>query len=450
MLSAGPATDDRVEVAFYGDDFTGSTDSLYQLHRCGLPGVLFIGNPGPARLADHDGSAVVGIAGTGRALAPKPLEEEVGASLRLLATLAPTYTQYKICSTFDSSPRRGSIGRVLELSRELFDSRAAAIVAAQPQFGRFTVFGNHFARDSGGRVHRLDRHPTMSAHPVTPMDEADLCRHLAAQTDLPIGGFPLNSLRSPEGTRWQDLATVCDQGVAGVVFDALVDADLEQIARSALGPALSDFGIGSGGLSYGLGRVLGAGAETARSLEPVERGLVLVGSLADQTRRQVRHAIAQGWRYLPLTPTELAAASTVENPDVLNRVLHSLERGESVIVGTSPLEPAPGAKVPDTVPTETGQRIGVTYARILSSAIRRGLVGRSAIAGGDTSGWTIKSMDAYALAIVGALDVAAAVCALHSDDASLDGAQVVLKGGQVGGDDFFLRLVSGEPADRMS
>ena len=41
-----------------------------------------------------------------------------------------------------------------------------------------SAFGNLFAVVDGVG-HRLDRHPTMSRHPVTPMDEADLRRHLA-------------------------------------------------------------------------------------------------------------------------------------------------------------------------------------------------------------------------------------------------------------------------------
>ncbi|MGO8249179.1 hypothetical protein ACC809_36725, partial [Rhizobium johnstonii] len=37
--------------------------------------------------------------------------------------------------------------------------------------------GNLFAAYQG-RIFRIDRHPVMSRHPVTPMDEADLAVHL--------------------------------------------------------------------------------------------------------------------------------------------------------------------------------------------------------------------------------------------------------------------------------
>ena len=43
---------------------------------------------------------------------------------------------------------------------------------------RYTAFGHLFAGYQG-KTYRIDRHPVMSRHPVTPMDEADLALHLA-------------------------------------------------------------------------------------------------------------------------------------------------------------------------------------------------------------------------------------------------------------------------------
>src|SRR3546814_8091875 len=72
------------------------------------------------------------------------------------------------------------------------------IVVGAPHLGRYVVFGNLFAVAGGDEVFRIDRHPTMARHPVTPMHEADLRRHLAAQTDMPIALVPID--RSEEHT----------------------------------------------------------------------------------------------------------------------------------------------------------------------------------------------------------------------------------------------------------
>ena len=50
-----------------------------------------------------------------------------------------------------------------------------------------------------GKGYRLDRHPTMSRHPVTPMDEADLGRHLARQTGEPIGLIDFVAMKRGQG-----------------------------------------------------------------------------------------------------------------------------------------------------------------------------------------------------------------------------------------------------------
>ncbi|MBV5333578.1 four-carbon acid sugar kinase family protein, partial [bacterium] len=46
-----------------------------------------------------------------------------------------------------------------------------------PFLRRYVAFGNLFAR-AGDITYRLDRHPTMSNHPITPMTEGDLRLHL--------------------------------------------------------------------------------------------------------------------------------------------------------------------------------------------------------------------------------------------------------------------------------
>src|SRR5690606_37535347 len=113
-----------------------------------------------------------------------------------------------------------------------------------------------------GEVYRLDRQPTMANHPVTPIAESDLRRHLAAQTDLRIGAVHWPSYTA-------DLASVVTEAGSAVdvlILDALTDAHLH-----ALAPALTPrfhrtfdedpisphfrplFMLGSGGLSRVLG-----------------------------------------------------------------------------------------------------------------------------------------------------------------------------------------------------
>ena len=70
-------------------------------------------------------------------------------------------------------------------------------------------------------------------------------------------------------------------------------------------------------------------------------------------------------------------------------------------------------------------------------------VSRMAIAGGDTSSHGMRALDAWGMTYAGTLAQGAPLCRLHSDVPAIDGMEVLLKGGQMGGEDLFESLVSG-------
>ncbi len=180
-------------VAWYGDDFTGASAVMEVLTFAGFPSVLFFDVPTEAQRARFGDLRAMGIAGDARTREPAWMEANlppVYAALR--ATGAPV-VHYKVCSTFDSAPDTGSIGKAADLA--LGPDDWAPLVVGAPEIGRWQAFGNLFAA-AGDTVHRLDRHPTMSVHPVTPMDEADVRRHLAKADRAPRRP---RRLRRPQG-----------------------------------------------------------------------------------------------------------------------------------------------------------------------------------------------------------------------------------------------------------
>ena len=135
-------------VCFYGDDFTGSADALINYHRFGLRTALLLSpgaTPELARSLD-----VLGVAGVSRSLPVEQMEAEIRPVFEAFRDLHPAAVQYKVCSTFDSSPRIGSIGRACEIATEVFGPRPIPVLPAQPELGRWTAFGNHFARAGDG------------------------------------------------------------------------------------------------------------------------------------------------------------------------------------------------------------------------------------------------------------------------------------------------------------
>lgn len=215
-------------LSFYGDDFTGSTDAMEALTIRGVPTVLFTDAPSPASLARFPDCRAAGVAGISRSQTPDWMSANLPPMFRSLKTLNAPVFHYKVCSTFDSAPHVGSIGRAIELARDVFGSASVPIVVGAPALKRYLVFGNLFAT-ADGATHRIDRHPTMSKHPVTPMDEGDLRRHLARQTSLPVGLVDLLAVRAGRGR--EEFQRLRASGVPLIFIDTLDEASMLEAGR---------------------------------------------------------------------------------------------------------------------------------------------------------------------------------------------------------------------------
>ena len=180
-------------LSYYGDDFTGSTDVLEALASNGVATVLFLDTPDARQLRDFSGCRAIGVAGESRSRDPEWMSAHLPSIFRGLKVYGAPLCQYKVCSTFDSSPQHGNIGRALEIGQEVFGGSYVPIVVGAPHLKRFVLFGNLFAAGPGGGIYRIDRHPSMRYHPVTPMREGDLRSHLKLQTDREIGLFDILS-----------------------------------------------------------------------------------------------------------------------------------------------------------------------------------------------------------------------------------------------------------------
>ncbi|MCC5024754.1 MAG: hypothetical protein J6386_24545 [Candidatus Synoicihabitans palmerolidicus] len=113
-----------LRLAFFADDFTGSTDALESLTRVDMRTALFLRPPTRAQLAAlSERLDAVGVAGLTRALSSDELAQVLRPALEALRELGPQHIHYKVCSTFDSSPQTGSIGRAIEVGRDLFRQR---------------------------------------------------------------------------------------------------------------------------------------------------------------------------------------------------------------------------------------------------------------------------------------------------------------------------------------
>ena len=444
-------------VAWYGDDFTGASAVMEVLTFAGFPAVLFFEAPDAARLARFGDLRGVGIAGDARTRDPAWMEANLPPVYATLRATGAPIVHYKVCSTFDSAPAIGSIGKAGDLGLGADDW--APLIVAAPGIGRWQAFGNLFAI-ADGAVHRLDRHPTMSVHPVTPMDEADVTRHLARQTERGIGLVDLLALKGGRGA--QALAAERAAGRSIVALD-VVDAET-LAAAGALVWAEAEragqlFALGSQGIEYALvaaWREAGVAPpqETAPTFGPVDRLAIVSGSCSPVTAGQIAAAEADGFAVVPLDPAAATDAGAWQKAKgaAVDRALSLIGEGRDPIVCTArgPQDPAIAAfrsavAQSGVAPAEVNQRVGEGLGEIINAVVRGARLGRAAIAGGDTSSAAAKGLGIYAVTAAAPLAPGAALLKAHGDDPATDGLEIALKGGQMGQPDFFTRMRAGSP-----
>lgn len=444
-------------LTYYGDDFTGSTDALESLSRAGVSAVLFAAPPSRGQLARFPDARAIGVAGISRALSPAQMEVELSPVFAQIKALGAPIFHYKTCSTFDSSPQIGSIGRAIDIGQRIFDSPFVPLVVGAPTLGRYVAFGNLFARvgaGTGGEVFRLDRHPTMSIHPTTPMDESDLRVHLGRQTRRRIAHFDLLRLNQPSDAR-QDFVSLLESEPEIVLFDTLDDAHLSLIGELLWQHASTErplFVAGSSGVESALvahwrehGELPAPPSFQNSAREPI---LVVSGSCSPTTQKQIEWASENGFEAIALDSLALLDAENGAEIGRAAELAHrALKGGKSPLLHLclgpdDPRLPLTRAKLA-TLSGTSSELLGGALGEVLGAVWRETTLRRAIVTGGDTSSYLARQLGIEALEMAAPLAPGAPVCRISAPQTPFDGREIVFKGGQVGNVEFFGQAMGG-------
>lgn len=467
-LAHGPSA---LLLAYYGDDFTGSTDVMEALSQAGLRTVLFLKPPTSEQLAKFPGLRAFGIAGGSRTMSPVEMDEELPPAFEALKASGAPIVHYKTCSTFDSTPQIGSIGKAIEIGRRVFGERPTPLVVGAPVLGRYVAFGNLFARSGlDTEPFRLDRHPTMSRHPVTPMKEADLRLILAGQTKLPVELVDVLKLEANREGRHVAGPLFTDRDTRSlpiVLFDTLRNEHLPVIGAAIEGMASEGqlFVVGSSGVEYALvsrwrergflsiaeegERGEGKRKNPPRAPSSAVKQIVAVsGSCSPVTDRQIARAVQTGWAETRIQIDRLLDQGTKDSE--LSAARHwtygRLKLGQNVAAYTcrGPADPHFSS---DRSTREIGLTVSASLAEFLERVIETQSIRRAVVCGGDTSMHVARALGIEALEYLGPMAPGSPLCKVHAPGRVADGCEIVFKGGQVGRDRFFLDVLNGGPAD---
>jgi uncharacterized protein YgbK (DUF1537 family) len=451
-------------MAFYGDDFTGSADAMEALALNGVPTALFLGRPDPALLKKRlKNVRAVGVAGTSRTMTPSQMDEELPGQFQMLKELGVPVIHYKVCATFDSSAGIGSIGHAADIAFTAIEPPFGVIAQGVPVIGRYVVFGNHFTT-VGEKTYRLDRHPMMSRHPITPMDEGDLRLHFAKQTTKKVELIDILQLNRSFDSTSALFDRYIREGNEIVLFDTLREEDLLTIGRllheKAVGPR-PVFAVGSSGFEYAMARYWQSAGIVAKPppippAGPVERIVVVSGSAADKTAEQIQCAMDHGFAGIRLNTDLLVDPETGqdERNRAIRLALRFLREGKSVILYSTlgPDDPTI-RKTRDRMKSlgidvnEVGKHLGKQQGLILRELVEIAGLKRVCVAGGDTCSYVLRQMDIHSLELLMPITPAAPLCRAFSDRSPFEGLQVASKGGQIGAPEYFIQVLGGQRAN---
>lgn len=445
-------------LAYYGDDFTGSTDAMEVMAAAGLPTTLFLQTPDEAMLKRFPDARCIGVAGSSRGRSPDWMDAHLPEVFAQLAALKPPLMQYKVCSTFDSSAQTGSIGRAVDLGAGHMPGTWSPMIVGAPRLKRYQMFGNLFAAVDG-TGYRLDRHPTMSRHPVTPMSESDLRRHLAAQTQRRVELIDMVQLRDGVAADGACVARLQGADTPVVLIDVLDEETLREAGRLVWEQrGAGVFSASSSGLQYALtaywrSRGWITQQTSLPTAGPAPVVVAVSGSCSPVTARQIAWARTHGFAVERLNLQAVLTARTreAELARVVTLAAAAIDSGRSPLIYSA--EGPDDANVIgfDAIAREAGigrsdatRQVGMALAEVMRRLLDACPVTRVAIAGGDSSGEVASALDIAALSVSAAMSPGAPLCRAWSDNPRRDGLEIVLKGGQVGGLSFFGDVLEGK------
>ena len=426
----------KIRLGCIADDFTGATDLANNLVRSGMRTVQTIGVPDDGDAAGLDADAVV-VALKSRTVAADDAVAQSLAACRFLKAQGASQIYFKVCSTFDSTPR-GNIGPVLEALMDELGCRFTIATPAFPDNGRAVFKGHLFVGDL------LLSDSGMRQHPLTPMTDANLVRVLQAQLHGPkrrrVGLLDRTVVGVSAAAIGERMRALEAEGVSIAIADAIANDDLLRLGAAV---ATLPLVCAGSGLALGLPANFGLrpSATTMRLPAVAGRHAIVSGSCSEATQAQVAHFVAAGGTARAIDPLELAERGQgplVEDVAAWAAAAWRADAGQPLLVYSTaaPAQVAAvqarlgGAAAGAAVETLLGE-----VARVLVAAGARRLI----VAGGETSGACVQALAIRRLRIGAQIDPGVPWCHAQSPAAGPDGLHLALKSGNFGAVDFFHR-----------
>jgi 3-dehydrotetronate 4-kinase len=401
------------------DDFTGGSDIASFFVKGGLRTILLNGVPSDNHITVQADVCVIALK-----TRTMDTEEAVKDSIEAIKWLKEQGAQQfyvKYCSTFDSTPK-GNIGPINDAVMQELSVSHTILCPALPLNGR-TV------KDGGLYVHGIPLHESpMKNHPLTPMWDYDLVRLMEPQSNFPIVKLP-NGLTKEEAEEF--IKQVKEEKAPSsfyVVPDYETNEDAERIVQLFGSLELL---TGGSGLAEPLARMHQQESEMDQFERSNSKAIILSGSCSEVTRKQIEAYHKIGGESYFIDPLKLLAGEeTIEN------IWNTIKDKESILVYSS--DTPENVKITQEQGKEVvAKTLEKTTAELAALATEAGFK-RIIVAGGETSGAVTKRLG-YTSYHIGKSIAPGVPIMIPTEET---GIRLVLKSGNFGDKDFFLKALS--------
>jgi len=385
-----------MEVAVIADDLTGAADTGMQFARAGYrTAVAFRG----ARMSFGDLDAVA-LDTDSRTMPPGPAAERVSEAVSAMRNARILYK--KMDSTL-----RGNVAAELAAALEASGRERAIVAPAFPDAGRTTTGGVQL-------VHGVPVHQTaMRDDPKTPVTEGHVPALLSGS--FSVGVLGVEDLRDSGPVRRALFESRC------VVADARSNANLEALVRAVPDPS-EVLWAGSAGLALALSRRYPGprAGEKPAALAPARKALVVVGSLSEASREQLRRLVERHGA----VAAPVAGRAGVEGAVAVARA--ALTRGRCAILHSPEKRRSPG-----------GGPVVALLAEAAASLSGEGLFDALVMTGGSTAVAVARRLGASGMRLDGEVEAGVPLGTLICPSPY----RVVTKAGGFGNPDTLVKAV---------
>lgn len=405
-------------IGCIADDFTGGSDIASFFAKGGLSTVLYNGIPEKNSVPPESDVCVIAL--KTRTQDTAEAVEDSLAAIKWLKEQGAQQFYVKYCSTFDSTPE-GNIGPICDAVMEFLEAPYTILCPALPVNGRTVKNGCLYV--NGIPLHES----SMKDHPLTPMWDYDLTHLMEPQSKFP--SFKAAGAETDLTGFIEESQKEAGHSPFYIVPDFEKQEDAEELIKS-----YGDLKLLTGG--SGLAEALAKSHKKDSKSESYEKSptpaLLLAGSCSETTLNQIKVYEESGGVSYFIDPLKLASGE--ESVDSIWQQID--EHEESVLLYSS--------ETPENVKRNQQQgKAGIaemlekTIAELAARALETGYH-RIIVAGGETSGAVTKRLGYTEYYIGESIEPGVPIMIPTQNHRT----RLVLKSGNFGKPDFFLRALS--------